>query len=216
MNIYTTIFILSVFTNTGYSISCRQCLSMTDKSCLGSLDYCEPGQNACFSSYTVTNIGGIDISNIFERKCANRDLCNKFGSVSITHGQIKTVTSCCFTDDCTPPQKAFEADSTEKNGVICGVCSSVSSRTCTSEMEMECQGKETKCMAQTTVITEPVYSVQSVRGCATPSICTIGSQTTNVGNLKSKTEISCTDGSVGLYCNVFLLTLVLLFIKLFS
>ncbi|MEE6481903.1 hypothetical protein FKM82_013059 [Ascaphus truei] len=171
---------------------------MADTSCTGSSISC-PADNVCLSSYTVTTVGGIEISTLFTRSCELQSKCDMSGSIIIPNGKIKTTTSCCTTDNCTPPIPTLPADNGVMNGLTCRACASADTDECYTSDTLECTGNEKMCLLQTTKKTGAVSSTVAFRGCATKSICNIGSQYVSDGGTNMEVKRSCTDGSVGLH-----------------
>ncbi|KAM4650699.1 phospholipase A2 inhibitor and Ly6/PLAUR domain-containing protein-like [Discoglossus pictus] len=186
--------ILSALAAKGYSLSCTKCLTYNGDSCVGPTVLCPYEEDSCVSMYAVTSIDGKVVSKIFSRQCAKHNVCNKYASVSLSNSQIKTSSSCCFTDNCSPDTPKIAPDNPTKNGVSCMTCTDTNSKSCIG-MEMECTGDETKCFTQITTISAPRPSTVVVRGCSNEALCYIGNQEAEVGSLKVKTEISCDDGN---------------------
>ncbi|XP_075046787.1 phospholipase A2 inhibitor NAI-like [Mixophyes fleayi] len=193
--------ILSVLSATGYSLSCKVCMDMFSTFCDGPSMVC-PADNACASSYTVTTAYGSALSRVFSMSCAPRHQCNMLGSVGVPNGKIKMSITCCYKDDCTPPMPTLPADNSQKNGLTCPTCTSADSTWCYTGDTMQCAGSENMCLLQTTENIAPIKQSVAVRGCATESICSLGTQRVEFGKLKSILTFSCNDGSVGLHSSL--------------
>ncbi|XP_075462394.1 uncharacterized protein LOC142497880 [Ascaphus truei] len=185
----------------GYSLTCIGCIDMADTSCTGSSISC-PADNVCLSSYTVTTVGGIEISTLFTRSCELQSKCDMSGSIIIPNGKIKTTTSCCTTDNCTPPIPTLPANNYVKNGLTCPSCVSANSDWCYPSDTIQCTGDEKKCLIQSTKISGSISSTVAFRGCATESICNIGSQYVSDGGTNIEVKTSCTNQGHSLSCAV--------------
>ncbi|KAG9469309.1 hypothetical protein GDO78_020867, partial [Eleutherodactylus coqui] len=100
------------------------------------------------------------------------------------------------------------------NGVICRSCISAQSTSCYSSDTIRCTGDENMCLLQGTEITGLLST--AMRGCATKSMCDLGSQSINTGGSTMKFTFACTSG--GLSAHKVVLTpaiLCLLLLKLF-
>ncbi|XP_075046788.1 phospholipase A2 inhibitor NAI-like [Mixophyes fleayi] len=182
--------ILSALSATGYSLSCKVCTDMNFFSCDGPSEDC-PADSACGSSITMRTEYVSAVNHEFTRSCVPKQQCDNSVSFMIPNGVMRKSTSCCFTDDCTPPLPAFLADGYQPNGVTCPTCMSATSTWCNSEDTMQCAGSENMCLLQTTRTYAPVRQSLAVRGCATESMCSLGTQYLNIGNLKSKLKFKC-------------------------
>ncbi|XP_053547224.1 phospholipase A2 inhibitor and Ly6/PLAUR domain-containing protein [Bombina bombina] len=202
---WTLTFILPALLKSGYSLSCKHCFNNTGNYCSGPELPCDSKEEVCVSSYTKTSVGGMEISNIFLQQCDNRALCAQSASISFPDGRERTSYTCCLKDGCTPPVPTFPVDKTEENGVSCVSCIAVNDKMCTSKELMKCIGNENKCITQATFISEPVSSTTVVRGCATPNSCVGDTTEKVVGTLRTKIDISCTDGSISPHYNLLLL-----------
>ncbi|XP_075462390.1 phospholipase A2 inhibitor NAI-like [Ascaphus truei] len=208
--------VLSTLAATGYSLSCTQCMALSGTSCTGPSITC-PADKVCLSSYTVTTAGGMVISNVFGRDCELQSKCGTSGSISVPNAKIKMSTSCCTTDNCTPPIPTLPADNDVMNGLTCRTCTSADSDWCYTSDTMKCTGNEKMCLLQTTKMSGTRAGIVAVRGCASESICNIGTQTGSYGDVEMKVTFSCTNGSNRLHPGFFLPAVVaLMLIKLLS
>ncbi|MEE6481979.1 hypothetical protein FKM82_013094 [Ascaphus truei] len=207
--------VLCALTATGYSLSCTVCVSSSGTSCTGPSITC-PADHVCMSSYTVTTARGIDIVDVFNRGCESQSKCGMSGSVSIADGKIKIGATCCTSDNCTPPIPTLPADNHQRNGVTCRTCTSADSDWCYTSDTMGCTGDEKMCLLQTTTMSEPISSNVAIRGCATESICNVGSQNVSSSGVNLRVTYKCSNRSVGLHPGFFLTVVALLLIKLLS
>ncbi|CAH2318148.1 Hypothetical predicted protein [Pelobates cultripes] len=145
----------------------------------------------------------------FSRSCEKRSSCGISGTIGYLKGKVKTATSCCFTDGCTPSSPALPSDSTQRVGLTCSSCTSLDSAWCHTKETIECTGDERRCIFKATTISGPKYSRSAVRGCATKTLCDTGSQSQDFGNgIKVNTDVTCTSDSTDLQLNLLLLTMV--------
>ncbi|XP_072011133.1 phospholipase A2 inhibitor gamma subunit B-like [Engystomops pustulosus] len=179
-------WILSALVTSGDALSCKVCTSANTNSCNASSVVC-PEDYACASSYTLTNTHG----GIFSRSCAPRHHCDTPGSISASNGRLRRSTTCCYTDHCTPPPPTLPDADFQPNGLSCQTCLSLYSRWCSSKLTIDCTGEEDACLLQTSDYYAPVRRSVAVRGCATKSICSLGTQWIQFGDLKMRFKYSC-------------------------
>lgn len=175
---------------------------------------CASGQ-VCASQYTETIAGGQMIPSS-AKSCQPASKCGMKGSISIQGGDIRTVTACCDTDGCTPALPPLPTKSYDDNGLVCRSCVSADSTWCYTSDTLPCTGDENMCLLQTTQLTGPVSTSVAVRGCATKSICDLGSQSQSVGDLSIKVQFICTSDGTSVH-NVVLTPAIacLLLLRLF-
>ncbi|XP_040269288.1 phospholipase A2 inhibitor 25 kDa subunit-like isoform X2 [Bufo bufo] len=162
------------------------CTTANAKFCNASSVVC-PEDHVCASSYTLTNTHGA----IFSMLCAPRHQCDAPGSISASSGRLQRSTTCCDTDNCTPPPPTLPDYNFQPNGLTCQTCLSVSSKWCSSMHTIDCTGEEDACLLQTSQYYAPIRRSAAVRGCATKSICSLGTQRIEFGTLKMKFKYSC-------------------------
>ncbi|CAH2318180.1 Hypothetical predicted protein [Pelobates cultripes] len=158
----------TLYTNTGGSLYCIECVNTTGSTCTGSNVACPTG-SICGSQYTVTRLDRAVFEKI-SRKCLPEKQCSVSGSYSFNREKITTATSCCNSSGCTPTFPTLPAGSSEPNGVTCPTCSIPGSIVCYSGENIQCTGNETMCFLRGSTITENLQSL-SIRGCATKSVC---------------------------------------------
>ncbi|XP_075459358.1 phospholipase A2 inhibitor NAI-like [Ascaphus truei] len=197
---------------TGYSLSCKVCVDTFGSLCIGKSKICSP-DNVCMSSYTENTAAG-NMETVLIRSCDSKSKCGMSGSISNHAVKSKMNTSCCTTDNCTPPRTTLSADSNIKNGVTCPNCNSADSDNCYTSDTIECTGDEKKCVLQTTTMTGSNSSIEALRGCATESICNTG--TLSISHLGINTELKakCSNGNIGLHQGFFFPAVALLLMKL--
>ncbi|XP_040182763.1 phospholipase A2 inhibitor 25 kDa subunit-like [Rana temporaria] len=193
-----------------YSLSCTQCFSPSN-SCTGPSVTC-PSGSVCGAAYTESWALGILVSRSYIKSCVPQDECDKTGSMTIpSNGRVKLGTSCCGTDLCTPTLPSLPGDSSVSNGLTCRSCISADSTWCYTSDTMQCTGNENMCFLQTTKISGTTSSSIAMRGCATKSICDLGSQSSSVAGLKTEVKFICTNGSTGLQKGFYLPAVICVF-----
>ncbi|XP_018417674.1 PREDICTED: phospholipase A2 inhibitor 25 kDa subunit-like [Nanorana parkeri] len=219
--------VLSAFTATGYSLTCKLCVGQGSSSCIGTSETCPP-DHGCGAVHTVTKIDEKEM-NIYLISCVPVKKCNTPGSISITNGKIRRGTSCCHTSNCIPPAPKLPADDKQANGLFCGTCVTEASDNCSAEEMMECTGKEDMCLFQTSVTTGDISVQEALRGCSTKSYCDLSKQSVKSTLMNVETTYSCTPGqnrtvtappdpenegnsNGGRYPSVTLITMLLLFL----
>ncbi|XP_056399866.1 uncharacterized protein LOC130294278 [Hyla sarda] len=206
--------LLSALAATSYALSCTQCVSPISSSCLGSSVTCPSGYR-CGSKYSETTIGGMTTTGI-ERSCVPSSECNLKGSIGFLHGQMKMASSCCNTDKCTPIIPSFPIISSDPNGVVCRSCISGDSTWCYTSDTIQCTGNENMCLLQTSKMSGSVPVSTAIRGCATKSVCDVGSQSYSIGGLSVEAKYICTSGGISVRTVVLTPAIVcLLLLKLF-
>ncbi|XP_075047637.1 phospholipase A2 inhibitor and Ly6/PLAUR domain-containing protein-like [Mixophyes fleayi] len=198
--------ILSTLTATGYSLSCINCMDMSDKLCSGPAVSCSSSDAVCVLISTVTSLGGLGEHKMTVRDCGKPNACSVKGSMSVLSGKVKTGISCCSSDSCTPPMPVLPLNDYNKNGVTCKSCMEAVDKQCQSDTFMECQGNETKCISQVSTLKGPSMTMSTaLRGCATKEACGFPLMENTIGDVTVKTYTSCTGGSPGLQYNLLLL-----------
>ncbi|KAM3923133.1 phospholipase A2 inhibitor NAI-like [Leptodactylus fuscus] len=205
----------------GHCISCQLCVTSMAPTCSGVSVICQPGY-VCEARYTNTTISGLS-TQVFSRSCSPPINCNVSGTMTIPGGTVQTNSTCCFTDNCVPSTPTLTAPTSNStnttsalNGVKCRSCLTVNSDWCYTTETMSCAGGETACIMHSTIVTGSQPVTMAVRGCATPLLCSIASQSFSTSEFSVMEKYSCTNG--GLSLNGGLLTpmfLFLFFIKFF-
>ncbi|CAI9611972.1 unnamed protein product [Staurois parvus] len=196
--------VLSALTATGHALTCKVCMVSYSTYCNGDTSMVCPKGQVCVSAYTLTTMGHSKVSEEFSRGCAPKDQCNTPGSISIPGGKIKRNTSCCFTDNCYPPTPTLPEDNFEPNGVTCATCASSYSDWCYNDKTMRCTGDENMCILESSHQYEPIDQMLALRGCATRSICDIGTQEISYGHINMTMKIKCSSASSPLYSHLVL------------
>ncbi|XP_063800043.1 phospholipase A2 inhibitor gamma subunit B-like [Pseudophryne corroboree] len=190
--------VLSALAATGYSITCKSCWQFAT-ACTSPTVSC-PAGNVCVSSYSVVQTVTSSTPQIqYSISCGLRDHCNITGSMTFIYGTVRTGTSCCDTDDCTPPTPILPALSSQKNGLTCRTCYSDKSDYCYNGDTLQCNGEETKCGLMSRKLTGTINLNEAIRGCSTKSFCDVlGPQSASISGLNVDAKMYCSDGAVGL------------------
>ncbi|XP_075047320.1 phospholipase A2 inhibitor NAI-like [Mixophyes fleayi] len=194
--------VLSALTATGFSLQCKVCAGNNFGSCTGTTMTC-PADNVCGGSRALTTANGITLTDIFTISCVPKNTCNTPGSISTPNINIKMGTSCCETDNCTPPSPTLPGNTFQPNGVTCRTCTSANSDWCYTEDTIQCIGNENMCLLQTNNIYGSSKLSTALRGCATKSICDFGTKSSTSGGVNTKVSFSCTSGSFALRSSQF-------------
>ncbi|XP_073426666.1 phospholipase A2 inhibitor and Ly6/PLAUR domain-containing protein-like [Dendrobates tinctorius] len=187
--------ILSLFltlTATSDALSCTRCMSESS-TCSGSSETCPSGYE-CGSRYGVGFAGGNKAETII-RSCLPSSQCNTTGTISTSELQIRMAMSCCSTDDCTPKIPELPSKGTNLNGLVCRSCLSSDSTWCYTSDTVHCTGDENMCILQTSKLSGSNSSLTAIRGCATKSVCDLGSQTETFAGISMDAKTFCTSGS---------------------
>ncbi|XP_053308587.1 phospholipase A2 inhibitor 25 kDa subunit-like isoform X1 [Spea bombifrons] len=195
---------LSALISTCHSLSCIRCISMTTDSCNGPSITC-PADQVCGASYTLTTASGVTASQTYSRDCVPKQYCTFNGSMGFAQNiRARIGFSCCSTDNCLPSLPALAAENNQPNGLVCRSCISADSEWCYTDDTIQCTGDENMCLLQTTKNRGSVSSSTAFRGCATKSICNLGSQAVTADQISVDTNYQCTSGSVAVFGGVFL------------
>ncbi|XP_075183519.1 phospholipase A2 inhibitor NAI-like [Anomaloglossus baeobatrachus] len=196
---------------TSSALSCTQCVSASTF-CWGASKSCPLG-SVCASTYTKT-VAGEKTTEFFIRSCEPSSECDFNGSITLQYGNISMVTSCCDTDNCIPKTQPLPKKGTDPNGLVCRSCVSASAWCYTSDT-IQCTGNETMCIFRSTKVTGSSSSI-ALRGCATKSMCDLGSWSQNVNNVSIEVKDVCTSGGKSVHRLILAPTIVcLLLLKVF-
>ncbi|XP_069803972.1 phospholipase A2 inhibitor and Ly6/PLAUR domain-containing protein-like [Dendropsophus ebraccatus] len=133
----------------------------------------------------------------FFRKCVSKDECDFKGNIGLDQMRMWSVTTCCETDSCTPPDPLiFPVISLQPNGLVCPSCKAEGSAWCDPSGTIECTGDEDRCLLMTTQVTgnSRLEAVTAYRGCATQSVCRLGVQSYSAGGISMKIQYACSSG----------------------
>ncbi|XP_056399858.1 phospholipase A2 inhibitor and Ly6/PLAUR domain-containing protein-like [Hyla sarda] len=204
------LLIVSALTTPGLSLSCFTCLDLTGAYCTGSPVTCSAGYS-CVTSLSVTTVGSTNQSLSLSRGCAAANQCNITGSLTFQYGKVKIVTSCCDTDSCNATIATLPADNATVNGLTCRTCASDTTDYCYTDATLQCNGAETLCGRMATYLSGTASVTNTIRGCATPSVCNIlGNVNGAFGSLNTVVKTFCSSGCVGLQGTFYLSSLMML------
>ncbi|XP_040277122.1 phospholipase A2 inhibitor and Ly6/PLAUR domain-containing protein-like isoform X3 [Bufo bufo] len=205
--------LLSALAATSYALLCTYCIS-NETTCSGTSITCYSGLQ-CGSTYTETTIAGMKSTSL-GRICAPSSQCGLKGSVGLQQGHIRMSTSCCNTDNCAPDPPTYATTSSTPNGLVCRSCMSADSTWCYTDDTVQCTGDENMCLLMTTYVSGSMSASTAIRGCASKSICDIGSQSASAGGVTSDVKFICTSGGLSVHNIVLTPAIVcLLLLKLF-
>ncbi|XP_073457876.1 phospholipase A2 inhibitor 25 kDa subunit-like [Aquarana catesbeiana] len=204
------LLVLFALVPSGYSLSCTQCVSLSD-SCTGTRETC-PSGSVCGAVYTESLALGIIASKSYVMSCTPQNQCDMRGSMSLPHNvRVKMGTSCCETDGCIPTLPSLPRDSSGSNGLTCRSCMSADSTWCYTSDTMQCTGEENMCLLQTTKLSGSIEGSTAMRGCATKSLCDLGSQSSSSQGQSMEVKFICTSGSTGLQKGFYLPAVICIF-----
>ncbi|KAM4652916.1 phospholipase A2 inhibitor NAI-like [Discoglossus pictus] len=197
---FTFTCVLSALIAAAYSLQCTHCTGTT--SCTGTTVTCPVG-SICGYTHTKVITAGITQESLI-KSCILERQCNMNGTMSYPQSTLQTVTSCCSTDNCEAPSFPLPTIGTDKNGLVCRACTTATSGWCYTPDTMQCTGDEDMCFLQSTKISGSASVKTAIRGCATKSICDLGSRTKSGGDVTLEVKIMCTSGSNGLHHGIYL------------
>ncbi|XP_068099194.1 phospholipase A2 inhibitor gamma subunit B-like isoform X2 [Hyperolius riggenbachi] len=195
----------SLFKGQTNALTCRVCIAPLMDLCEGSTMDCPSGQVCALSVTEVSMVGAYIKNSEFAMSCAPKSMCNTPASASTPNSKIKFNTSCCDRDLCTPSLPGLPEDTFGGNGLTCPTCTSLKSDWCYSTQNMQCTGNERMCLLESTHVYAPIERMVAVRGCATKSMCDLGTQTLTYGLLNETLRFQCTSGTTSLHCHHLLL-----------
>ncbi|XP_068098431.1 uncharacterized protein [Hyperolius riggenbachi] len=165
----------STSTATSKFLTCISCTNMAsfESTCTGTPVTCTGTNDVCTSTYTESKILGPGLTTwTLVRGCGQLSECNQPKTLSNTFMTVSINTSCCTTDNCTPPPSIEPSISTLANGLVCPSCFSLTSYSCVPDSFTQCTGTETECatysMTKLSVTPGPYLLMM---GCATGNLC---------------------------------------------
>ncbi|XP_040289876.1 phospholipase A2 inhibitor 25 kDa subunit-like [Bufo bufo] len=122
--------------------------------------------------------------------------CNYMGSMSLQQVQFQMGTSCYGANNCTL-STTLPTQSSTLNGLVCPSCVSANSTWCYTDDTIQCTGNENMCLfLQSTQESGSMSTSTAFRGCATKSLCDLGSQSQNKTGLSTEVKFNCTRASI--------------------
>ncbi|KAG8548769.1 hypothetical protein GDO81_024260 [Engystomops pustulosus] len=195
--------LLSALTATSVGLSCISCFSLDATSCTGDSLTCT-SKNLCGSTYTENLVGG-NITRSYNRGCLPSSECNLKGGISTNQGRIRSIISCCDTDNCSSSIPILPPFNNDLNGVVCPSCVSSNSTGCNPSETIKCKGDEKVCFTQT--IKHGSTVITYIRGCTTRSVCDFASREGS----PLEGEFVCMSGVSSLQQNLILLCSLILY-----
>ncbi|XP_040277235.1 uncharacterized protein LOC120992361 isoform X2 [Bufo bufo] len=155
---------------------------------------CPTNNNACPSGEECPGGTGDKMAKIlaWTYKCASK--CNFLGSMRLQQLQISMSTLCYGHPNC-PSIANSLTDNSPLNGLVCPSCLSANSTWCHTDETIQCRGDETMCLLLQTLESGSMSTSTTFRGCATMSICDLGSQSQNKTGSFTEVKINCTRAS---------------------
>ncbi|XP_072282733.1 uncharacterized protein [Pyxicephalus adspersus] len=196
------------------SLECFLCVNATYAACKenGIFVNCSSSE-LCISYYEKAFIGGKS-TTLFFMMCGTCDMF-KPTSVRFHKGTVKSNSTCCNTNRCTPSEPKIAVDgpvlkneNNNKKNVTCKSCYS-SAKSCDCNIFMNCSGEEEKCIHRNTIVGGNHSYLMSVRGCTTDETCHACNR--DIDNIKGfllTSKYTCTGNS-----NFLLPTPLLLFLS---
>ncbi|XP_069496925.1 phospholipase A2 inhibitor and Ly6/PLAUR domain-containing protein-like [Ambystoma mexicanum] len=170
----------------GNALSCQTCQNRTGLLCKGTVTVCASVFDTCTGVYAETTEGGKFIAGNYQIRCGESKSCNSMYSVTTGSLSIKSGTSCCKQDGCTPqiPSGATQ------NGLECPACVGASPDSCDSGMNtMKCTGLENQCVRYT--LSSSASTMTILRGCSTEAFCAYGNFSSSMADVTTV----CTNGA---------------------
>ncbi|KAM5131911.1 phospholipase A2 inhibitor NAI-like [Mantella aurantiaca] len=172
----------------GHALSCMHCFSNTE-SCIGLSVPCSSGFK-CGATLYSNEKGGVAIK-LYMKSCMPQDQCGLNGSATIVFGvKMRMGISCCSSHLCTPTVPTLPRVSLVSNGLTCRSCISADYTWCTGTIQ--CTGDENMCLLQTSKLSGIMSASTAIRGCATKSLCDLGSLFYNTKVLTADIKFICT------------------------
>ncbi|XP_068098428.1 uncharacterized protein [Hyperolius riggenbachi] len=205
-SVFRIVMILPALVMSGYSLSCKQCLSATS-SCVGDSGSATcASDSACGVLHSESSVG----LQTYMWLCLLQSQCDMKGTLGLLNGvTIRMATSCCNnTDNCIPTLPNLPPSNSKSNGLTCPYCASLSSVSCDASDTVKCTGDQKMCFLEVTNVTG-ISSVQTaVRGCASESICGFGGYSYPINIASTEVKYNCTGvasgvGEVFLYPSAF-------------
>uniref|UniRef100_A0A803J3Q0 UPAR/Ly6 domain-containing protein n=1 Tax=Xenopus tropicalis TaxID=8364 RepID=A0A803J3Q0_XENTR len=184
-----TLCALAALAATGYSLSCQSCFAPGSAPCRGPSRPCA-ADSACRALYVKVTAYGVTVRESYILSCAPRIQCDRHGSINVHIVKTKTGTSCCYTDDCIPPQPTLTEDNFQLNGLSCPASISVNSVKLNVEDDLQCSGDENKCIFLTASLSG---NSVTLRGCSNERMCDLKSYSFEFLEHSFYVTVMCTD-----------------------
>ncbi|KAM4652912.1 phospholipase A2 inhibitor and Ly6/PLAUR domain-containing protein-like [Discoglossus pictus] len=212
------LWLLSAVLGEAFSLECLHCNGTGGTSCTPSLKICPIGQDQCVTTYSEGNLTLIFIakpSQFVQKSCGVQADCDRSFSMTTNNTEQTSRTKCCTTKGCTT-QVSLIPKSLSKNGVMCESCFERGEK-CNSIGQIECTGLETSCIQYTANIIHATNNYMvTAKGCATPTMCTMGTKSIFPGANVTVTHWVCSQAPSFLPSILFPVMSGLLWLKLLS
>lgn len=126
-------------------MECEVCYSLSSNRCSGHYKTCDPSQNRCMETLTLTSLGDVK-SVVFKKSCGSIYNCTHPASITAPGYRVSVTTMCCDTDYCNNRTLNWKTDNSTQNGISCPSCLALNSETCAKHTPMYCKGNELYCV----------------------------------------------------------------------
>ncbi|XP_073513781.1 phospholipase A2 inhibitor gamma subunit B-like [Phyllobates terribilis] len=167
------VVVFMIMMSTGYSLKCISCTGADQTPCTGAAVTCAANEDVCTSIYTETKMTVLGLTTYSHvRGCGQSSDCNNPKSLSNQFISITLNTVCCQTDECTPTAPTALSEQTDKNGLACPSCFTITSSTCQPDTRIQCTGNENRCTSYSiSTVTDPSEPILAMAGCVTENMC---------------------------------------------
>ncbi|XP_075183331.1 phospholipase A2 inhibitor gamma subunit B-like [Anomaloglossus baeobatrachus] len=183
----------------GYSLTCVSCTGADQTPCTGPAVTCAANEDICTSVYTETKMTMLGLTTYsYVRGCGQSSECNNPKSLSNQFISIDLNTVCCKTDECSPTVPMVLSGKTDKNGLVCPSCFTITSSICEPNNQIQCTGNENRCSSYSiSTINNPSEPILAMAGCATENMCSNdnGRHSTSTSG-QMKITIGCRNATV--------------------
>ncbi|KAG8433757.1 hypothetical protein GDO86_012208, partial [Hymenochirus boettgeri] len=191
-----------------------QCSSYTDTPCNGTSQKCSSTNDVCGTTRirNAVSTGYLWSSFFYIRSCVSFAECNKIGTISGLYSNTSTSTTCCNSDNCTPPTPPMPVQNITANGRQCPSYLETQLVPCEFKNLTNCMGNQNLCIrySSTTTIGSSKSSLL-LGGCASESICSTTKSYISAPGLTLEVERSCNNNANRFYyCMVSVLLIPLL------
>ncbi|XP_068128108.1 phospholipase A2 inhibitor gamma subunit B-like [Hyperolius riggenbachi] len=121
-----------------------------------------------------------------ENRCVPQSSCNFTGSASVGIVRLAKTVTCCSTDFCIPELPLepilMEVNDSNYNGLVCPMCGTffgvtfLPCKTDKIDLVIKCRDEETRCALLVVTGFPNSHPDKKWQGCATPSMCNLGTQ----------------------------------------
>ncbi|XP_073513694.1 phospholipase A2 inhibitor 25 kDa subunit-like [Phyllobates terribilis] len=189
-----TLSLLSALVAKGFALSCIHCMSFVSSTCSGNNVTC-PSGHLCASSYIEASTDsfpefvGISVP-ILVRQCLPSFTCDSAESMSSLYAQVRMVTSCCDTDNCTPDIPAIPTKLSQPNGLVCRSCQHTDPW-CLTSKTISCRGNENMCLHQTIQMKGPISFSAAIWHCTSQAFCQLDPLVYKSEGMQAELNLTC-------------------------